>query len=208
MLAGLPAVLPTQETIEDLADRIERAYALRRAHWYRGCSTRRVWSAAALCLWQATLDDTDLPLDVELFVASQPLSDSQVDPWMDLAQPEAGRRYRRQVHRIISRLRLELTREVRHAERRMQDAQVTPSTLSRDPRLSPLGCFIAAHRNGRAEWASHFAVAAARQHHACPLYQIAFLSFLPPDRYPLADSPPAEGLVHERHRFRKSIVMN
>ncbi len=208
MLAGLPAVLPTQETIEHLADRIERAYALRRDGWYRGCSTRRVWSAAALCLWQAKVDDPALPLDSELFVASQPLSESASDPWIDLAQPEAGRRYRRQVRRIIKRLRAELAREVRLAERRMEHPDVTPSVLSRDPRLSPMGCYIAAHRTGRTEWAGHFANGAVRQHHGCPLYQTATLSLLPADRYPLAESPPTEGLVHDRRHFRKSIVMN
>src|SRR5271157_6031344 len=30
-------VLPTQETLDRLADRIERAFTLRRSNWYRGC---------------------------------------------------------------------------------------------------------------------------------------------------------------------------
>ena len=81
--------------IDHLASRIERAYALRRAEWDRGCSTGRLWTAAALCLWQAHADDPALPLDSELFVASQPLVGSLGDPWVELTQVEAGRRYRK-----------------------------------------------------------------------------------------------------------------
>lgn len=201
-------MLPTQEIIDHLADRIERAYSLRRSGWYRGCSTRRVWSAAALCLWQAKENDPTLPLDSELFVASQPLDNPACDPWTELAQPEAGRRYRRQVRRIVSRLRAELAREVKRAERRMEDPQVDPSALARDPRLSPLGCYIAAHRVGRIDWACYFATAAARQHHACPLYQVATLALLPADLYPLAEPLLHEKPVAERRRFTNSIVMN
>jgi hypothetical protein len=205
---GLSDVLPTQEIIDHLADRIERAYLLRRSGWYRGCSTRRVWSAAALCLWQAKESDPTLPLDSELFVASQPLDSPAGDPWTELAQPEAGRRYRRQVRQIVSRLRNELAREVLRAERRMEDPQVSPSALARDRRLSPLGCYIAAHRIARLDWACYFAPAAARQHHSCPLYQVAALSLLPADLYPLAEPVLHEKPTDERRRLTNSIVMN
>ena len=87
---GVKDVLPTQELIDQLAERIERAYTLRRQRWCRGCSTRRVWSAAALRLWQAHVDDPQLPLDCELYVASQVINESLSDPWSELAQP-AGR---------------------------------------------------------------------------------------------------------------------
>ena len=82
----------------------------------------RLWTAAALCLWQAHADDPTLPLDSELFVASQPLMGSLGDPWVELTQVEAGRRYRIQVRRIVRRLRRELTREIRRAERLMTQA--------------------------------------------------------------------------------------
>lgn len=149
-----------------------------------------------------------LPLDSELFVASQPLDSQAGDPWTELAQPEAGRRYRRQVRRIVSRLRAELDREVHRAERLMEDPRVDPSLLARDRRLSPLGCYIAAHRVRRNDWAAYFATAAARQHDACPLYQAATLSLLPADLYPLAERPPHEKPLAERRRFKTSIVMN
>ncbi len=90
----------------------------------------------------------------------------------------------------------------------MEDPQVDPSFLARDRRLSPLGCYIAAHRVGRIDWASYFATAAARQHDACPLYQVATLSLLPADLYPLAEPPLNEKPMAERRRFTTSIVMN
>src|SRR6516165_10772419 len=127
--------------IDHLANRIERAYGLRRAGWDHGCSTGRVWAAAALCLWQAHVDDPSLPLDSELFVASQPITGSLGDPWVELTQVEAARRYRMQVRRIVRRLRRELWREVRRAERLMADGgRLVLSSLSMDPRISPLGC--------------------------------------------------------------------
>jgi hypothetical protein len=202
-------VLPTQEIIDHLAERIERAYALRRAGWDRGCSTGRVWAAAAMCLWQAQVDDPSIPLDSELFVASQPIGGAFGDPWIELTPEEAGRRYRSQVRRIIRRLRAELRREVRRAERLM-DGEVPASvaSLTRDSRLSPLGCYIAARRTGRADLAALFAAGAAEQHRSCPLYRPASLSLLPADCYPIDDSsvtPERAAVVRNR---KKSIVMN
>lgn len=90
----------------------------------------------------------------------------------------------------------------------MEDPQMDPSALVRDPRLSPLGCYIAAHRVGRIDWARYFAPAAARQHHACPLYHAATLSLLPADLYPLAEPLLLDQPTVERRRFTNSIVMN
>jgi hypothetical protein len=202
-------VLPTQETIDQLADRIERAYALRRAGWDRGCSTRRVWAAAALCLWQAHVDDPSLPLDSELFVASQPIAGSFGDPWVELTEPEARRRYRAQVRRIVRRLRAELTREVRRAERLLGEGRrVSVASLCQDSRLSPLGCYIAAHRIGRADMAGRFTRGAVEQHRSCPLYRLASLSLLPADCYPIDDPSIVPELTGVVRNPRKSIVMN
>src|SRR5205814_5348906 len=130
---------------------------LRRSRWWRGCSTRRIWSAAALRLWQAQVDDPQLPLDSELFVASQPLSDALSDPWSELTQPEAARRYRSQVRRIIRGLRSELKREVESAERSIRQHRQLGSALPvRHSRLSSLGCYIALHRACRADLAVPF----------------------------------------------------
>ena len=205
---GCRDVLPTQEIIDHLAHRIERAYALRRAGWDGGCSSGRIWSAAAQCLWQAHVEDPTLPLDSELFVASQPIVGTLGDPWGELTQVEAGRRYRAQVRRIVRRLRRELRREVGRAERILGGGgRMVVSTLGLDGRVSPLGCYIAAERMGRIDIAAHFTAAAVEQHHACPLYQSAALALLPADRYPVvvagtgAPPPPSRS-------FKKSIMMN
>lgn len=69
-----------------------------------------------MILWDAYLEDPSIPTDPELFVASQPLSGPYVDPWTILAQAEAGRRYRKNVTRIIRRLRRQLKQEIRRTE--------------------------------------------------------------------------------------------
>jgi hypothetical protein len=202
-------VLPTQEAIENLAERIERAYSLRRARWWRGCSTRRVWTAAALRLWQAHVEDPQLPLDSELFVASQPISNALSDPWSELAQPDAARRYRTQVRRMIRRLRSELVREVALAQRSIRNhPETTPALLARDRRISPLGCYIAAHRAGRADLAQRFVAAAAEQHGSCPLYQAASLPLIAADLYPTLDSTVGREAQNEVRTSKKLIVMN
>jgi len=148
-------------------------------------------------------------LDSELFVAAQPITGSLGDPWVELTQVEAGRRYRAQVRRIIRRLRTELRREVRRAERMMSgDRQVSVASLSQDSRLSPLGCYIAAHRMGRTDMASQFARGAVEQHRSCPLYRSASYSLLPAECYPIDDPsvvPERAGVVRN---LKKSIVMN
>ena len=194
--------------IDHLANRIERAYALRRASWDRGCSSGRIWSAAALCLWQTHVEDPTLPLDSELFVASQPIVGALGDPWSELTQVEAGRRYRAQVRRIVRRLRRELRREVGRAERLLAGGgRMVVSSLCLDGRISPLGCYIAAERVGRIDIASHFTTAAVEQHHACPLYQSAALALLPADRYPVVVAG-TEGSPAPARSFKKSIMMN
>lgn len=195
--------------IDHLAHRIERAYALRRAGWYRGCSTRRVWAAAAMCLWQAHVDDPTLPLDSELFVASQALTGTLADPWVELAQVEAARRYRVQVRRIVRRLRKELRREVARAERLIDEGgRLIVSSLAQDGHLSALGCLIAAHRKGRGDIANRFTEAAAEQHRACPLYESASLGLMPPDRYPVEAPTGPLPLATATRDLKKSIVLN
>jgi len=133
-----------------------------------------------------------VPLDAELFVASQPISGPFADPWTELAEPEAARRYRSRVRRIVRRLGCELRREVRLAERLIGRGREMSAVLSvQDARLSPLGCFIVARRAGRADLADCFAAAAAFQHRSCPLYRSASLALIPADLYP------AESLAFE-----------
>jgi len=134
-----------------------------------------------------------VPLDAELFVASQPISVAFADPWTELAQPEAARRYRSRVRRIVRQLGSELGREVRRAERLIRRGGEMSAVLSlQDGRLSPLSCFIVAQRAGRPELADRFAAAAAAQNRSCPLYRTASLALIPADFYPVE----SRGLEH------------
>src|SRR6266446_5769169 len=103
MRNGEDNVLATLTIIEPLARRIERAYRLHRPDWNPGCTRPRVWSAAAALLLQLHQTDPAIPLDPELFVASQPLPALWVDPWQELAQLAAAQRFHHQVHGIIRR---------------------------------------------------------------------------------------------------------
>jgi hypothetical protein len=176
----------SQAVIEELSGRIQQAYELRRPDWRGGCSTSRVWSAAAERLWAAhAADPTWVPIDAELFVASQPISVPFADPWSELAQPESTRRYRSMLRRIVRRLRGELKREISRAERLIVHGRDTREVLKTGGRISPLGCFIVAARAGLGELANSFAAAAAAQHRACPLYREASHSLLAADLYPV-----------------------
>ncbi len=179
-------MLPTQETLDRLADRIERAFLLRRSNWYRGCSTPRVWSVAATILWETHCEDPTIPLDPELFVASQPLSATFADPWSSLALPEAGQRYRQNVLKIIRRLRNELKRELRLVENLVLQGRALRMLISsQNARLSPLGLYLAAHRASRPDLASKLRQRAMEQHDCCPLYRSACLALIPAELYPM-----------------------
>ena len=191
-------VLPSQGVLGKLSRRIEQAYALRRPDWRGGCSTSRLWSAAAERLWAAHASDpTEIPLDAELFVAAQPIVTPFADPWSELAQPEAARRYRSQVRRIVRRLRAELKREVARAEASIGRGRKLSEVLNANGRISALGCFIVAIRAGRGDLAASFVDAASAQHRACPLYRRASLALLPNDLYPVGGSfcGPANGFI-------------
>lgn len=179
-------MLPTQRRIDGLSSRIEIAYGLRRPEWRRGCSTPRVWQEAAYHLWRVHRDDPErIPLDPEFYVATQPVSSAFSDPWSELAGSAAARRYRNQVHRLVRCLRQELKGEVKAAERLLEESSDDPGRLANDPRLSPLGCYIAALRRGRPEIAARFARGAFGQHESCPLYRVAALGMIPGDLYPV-----------------------
>jgi hypothetical protein len=179
-------VLPTHQVVDLLAVRVEQAYGLRVRRWWRGCSTSRVWHAAALRLWEAHSQDQErVPLDAELFVASQPISVPLPDPWTELTHHESAKRYRLSVKRIVRRLRAELTREVRFGERSIEQGTQVETVLGRNSRrLSALGSYILATRAGRDDLAERFAAAAAAQHQSCPLYRLASMSLLPAELYP------------------------
>jgi hypothetical protein len=155
------------------------------------------------------VEDAQLPLDSELFVASQPISSALCDPWSELTQPESARRYRTQVRRIIRRLRFELEREVALAERSIrQNQEVHAAVLVKNRRLSPLGCYIAAHRSGRAALARRFAAAAADQHRSCPLYQQASADLLPVELYPIPKAAADPEAEPKKRTSKRIAVLN
>lgn len=201
----------TQDLVESLAGRIERAYRLRKGKWNAGCSTSRVWSAAALTLLKAHRECPELPLDPELFVAVQPGGGAFLDPWRDLAQSTSIRRYRRWVHRIVCGLESELKVEVQWAETKADAGDSLEDVLSTESSaLSPMGRYIVAQRAGRADLARPFVAGALIQHRSCPLYRQAFLRFLPADAYPeqtWADEPHATAPTPTQERLVRSFVL-
>ena len=92
-------MLPSQVVLAKLSRRIEQAYGLRRPDWRGGCSTPRLWSAAAVRLWSThAADPSGIPLDAELFVVSQPIS----VPFAyrsELTQPDCACWYRSQLRK-------------------------------------------------------------------------------------------------------------
>jgi hypothetical protein len=179
-------MLATQDVIELLAKRIERAYGLHRHGWNPGCSTPRVWGLAASTLIEAHRADPTLPLDPELYVASQTRVGSFADPWKELTQPSSVRRYRFRVRRIIRALKDELCGEVQRAERLVGRGTAIEDILLEESRyLSPLGRFIAAQRAGRYDLAKQLFQGAAHQHRSCPLYREASHFLLSPELYPV-----------------------
>jgi hypothetical protein len=178
-------VLVDHNLLDALAVRIENAYRLRRRDWNAGCSTGRVWSAAALRLVEVQQEVPWLPLDPELFVAAQPLKQPFVNPWCALTEVRAARRYRKRVQQIVAGLAAELRSEVARAERRIKQGEsidhvLAPGGLS----LSPLGGFIVACRAERWDIARQLLPSAVSQHNACPLYRQASRRLLPPESYP------------------------
>jgi hypothetical protein len=171
-------------------------------HWNDGCSTARVWTAAALVLLQIHDDHPEIPTDPEFFVASQTLDAGVVDAWSDLASPAAGEAYRRRVRETVGRLERELRREIEHAGRRIRGGRPIREVLcGGDPRLSPLSRYIVARRAGRADLAASFVAGVRAQHRSCPLYRSASLAFLPADEYPTNDlRPEADPTLHSAAR--------
>ncbi len=195
--SGIEVNVPaTQSVIETLADRIERAYRRRRADWRGLSSSPRVWAIAAETLLRARDADRTLPLDPELFVASQPCDSPVIDPWRELTGSAAIGCYSGRVAEIILGLNGELAEEVRYAEDRVARGEaVARVLLSRNRRVSPLGRYIVARRAGRPVLANRFVQGALDQHRACPLYRRACAEWLPDGAYPEFDPvAPASGL--------------
>jgi hypothetical protein len=185
-------VLPTQEMIASLAERIEQAYIRRYPDWSPLRTTAGVWNATAAGMLMLHRNTPAIPIDPELFVAVQPLG-VWADPWADLAQESSLRRYRRHIRLIVKQLRNEIKDEVRQAERLIRrGASLTKVLADSSDRLSALGRYVIVLRADRDDLAEQFRPAAERQHRSCPLYQQACRTLLPSHAYPL---PRPSGLL-------------
>ena len=137
------------------------------------------------------------------------IDESLSDPWSELAQPAAARRFRAQVFKIVRRLRSELSKEIQLAERVMREkGKIGLMVLPANNRISPLGYYIAARRAGMPELADRFVAAAADQHRSCPLYQFASITLLSADLYPSQELAIEAIPASEVRSARKLIVMN
>ena len=140
--------------------------------------------------------DACIPIDPELYVASQGMNSLMTDPWTGLTSAESVRRYKDRVDVIVRGLRDELTEEVRVAERRILAGQSVCQVLtSKSGRISVLGRYIVAVRASRERLARRFLEGAVEQHRACPLYRQAAAGLIPSTAYPIAEghevaSPP------------------
>jgi hypothetical protein len=176
----------TIHAIESLSPRIERAYQRHRPSWASPGFDRQVWAVAATRLLEARRGDAMLPVDPELFVAAQPQCGEHGDPWEELTGEIAMRCYRREVRRIVARLRQELRAEIRWSRERFRLGDSIEAVLNASPRiLSPLGKYVIAHRVGRGVLAALFRPEAQLQHRLCPLYRHACRGLLPEENYPV-----------------------
>lgn len=175
-------MIPSQDCIGQLADRIERAYLRRYPVWKPLGLTPGVWQSAAARLAEA---EPTIPIDPELYVAVQPRDEIHQDPWVELTQQRSLVCYVGAVRRIVGQLRRELRREVRIAQCRMLRGMTLDQLLaSETARISPLTLYILAHRAGRHDLSIRLRTEAAGQHRSCPLYRLASRALLPSHAYP------------------------
>ncbi len=174
----------SQEIIAQLAYRIQVAYGLRNPDFVAARMSFGVWESAAAGLLTLQRNHPEIPIDPELFVASQPLNPWS-DPWGELTQAGSFARYRREVMRIIAQLRSELRSEIRYAQRQIRKGHEVRTVLAESgAKMSPLGRYIVACNAGLDDLAERMRPGAERQHRACPLYQEACRAFLPEGLYP------------------------
>lgn len=176
----------TPRAMEQISDRIERAYLRRRPEWRQMGLDPRLWSASAAILMDARLQEPWVPIDPELFVACQIVESTSTDPWRELTRGMSRRRYLRKVRQIVLGLRRELRRELRRVDTLVQRGESLDTVLKTPSRsLSALGCYLAASRSGRSDLTDYLLSEARAQHEACPLYRRAAIGLVPNEDYPV-----------------------
>lgn len=184
-------LLRTPLAIDDVAERIERAYLRKfpRRKW--GGPDPRFWGLIARALIEAHRAEPWLPLDPEFFVACQPPTSSLTDPWVHLSPDVAMRRYRRRILRIVDDLQSELCDEIRRIDEQVEDEKPLEAVLRKKSRkVSALARYLVAIREGRPDLAELFRIDAEEQHAGCPLYRRACLELFPEAPYPVVDLVP------------------
>ncbi len=198
-------MISSQEAIDAVASRIERAYRRRFPAWLPLGLSAGVWTAAAFRLLEAAKDDPSIPVDPELYVAVQKKARLRQDPWVELTHPRSSTRYLRAIRRIARGLRAELRSELHRCERRLlQGESVDQLIASEEAKVSPLACFILAHRASRPDLSARFRAAAQGQDRACPLYRLACRPMLPAQLYPASTGDHAR-LPEACHGFTFSL---
>lgn len=140
------------------------------------------WIRCAVALLSANRQDSVYPIDPELFVAAQ-FDDGEIEISENVDFAIA--RYKSAVKRTISKLRQELTEELKwlnSATRRGLSVERLIQSHSR--RITPLSLYIHAQRLNRGDLADELISQVLQQHEHCPLYRAASSQWLEEDRYP------------------------
>lgn len=178
--------MTTQTTIDSLADRIEQAYCRRHPSWLATGLTPGVWFAAAVRLNEVALRNEHFPVDPELYVAVQRSKSFRRDPWAELTQEGALKRYCNAIRKIVRQLKVELASELNRSHRSLENGRTLEEILAASKsRISPLTKLVLCHNLDRPDLAAVIRPAAEAQHLACPLYRLACKSLLSTPDYPI-----------------------
>lgn len=196
-------MITTQNSLDLLAARIERAYRLRHPSWLPTGLTPGVWVAAAKRLLDVE-HASSIPIDPELFVAVQDFKAFRRDPWRELTQERATRSYKVAVRGLVRQLKVELAGELRWSRRFFDAGHSLDDLLAlTKSRVSPMMKLVLCLEQRRPDLACVVRPAAEAQHLSCPLYQIASRRWLSGQAYPVpAEEPPIDlGVPDERATF-------
>lgn len=178
-------VITTQNSLDQLAVRLQRAYERRHPHWLSTGLTPGVWTAAASRLLDVGVNQPKLPIDPELFVAVQDYKTFRRDPWRELTQAGSSHVYRQSILQIVKQLKVELRKELRWARRYLEkEGSLDQMLACPRPKVSPLVKLLLCHQQNRPELAVLVRTAAEAQQKACPLYDLA-CNHLSLDQIPL-----------------------
>ena len=179
------SLISTQNDLDQLAGRIERAYRRRHPLWTATGLTPGVWTAAAVRLSEVAMGDSILPIDAELFIAVQNYKSFRRDPWGELTQERATKSYRLAIRVIIKQLKKEIAAELKWSQRVLEMGRSLDEVLtSTKSRVSPITKLVLCHREGREDLAQVVRPAAEAQHLACPLYRYALKNLIAHAAYP------------------------